>query len=326
MENAKIILMIGLPAAGKSTYVAKLKKLHKNSIIISRDVYGGTIQSLVPIVVEELEKGKVVIIDNTNITLEQRKLFIDVAKSMNIEIDGIYIRSNIEDCQIRELHRMYDKYQQIFMTGTLPNKEKDPHVFPPATLFSARKILIEPEESEGFNSLITIDAPKIKWNARKYKNKAIFFDLDGTLRKTDDLPHKYPLQPSEVKLLHDAEMMKKVIKNYQKIGYKVFGVSNQSGISKGVLTQEDVVACMDKTKELLGVYFEISFCPHRPAPISCYCRKPQVGMIMTFIEEYLLNPKKCIMVGDMKVDETLASRMGIKYYDVNEFWKKYNVE
>jgi hypothetical protein len=63
---------------------------------------------------------------------------------------------------------------------------------------------------------------------------------------------------------------------------------------------------MDRTLELLGVDSPIVWCPHRPAPISCYCRKAQSGMAVNAIEEYKLDPTKCIMVGDMTKDKTFV--------------------
>ena len=68
---------------------------------------------------------------------------------------------------------------------------------------------------------------------------------------------------------------------------KLIGISNQSGISRGTVTEEQVIVCMNKTREMLGIAekdFPISYCPHNPAPITCYCRKPQVGQVINFVD------------------------------------------
>jgi len=112
-----------------------------------------------------------------------------------------------------------------------------------------------------------------------------------------------------------------IIKDFQKKGYKILGASNQSGIGKGSVKQEQVVACFEETNRQLGVKIEYSFCPHRIPPVSCYCRKPHPGMGAVFIETHKLNPADCIMVGDMTTDETFAKRCGFQYVDVNQFFK-----
>ena len=52
------------------------------------------------------------------------------------------------------------------------------------------------------------------------------------------------------------------------------------------------------------------FCTHRVPPITCYCRKPNVGMSAYFIENYKLLPSECIMVGDTGTDKSFAIRSG----------------
>ena len=42
--SGRLIILVGFPAAGKSTYVEKLKaKYPKNGVVLSRDDVGGTI-------------------------------------------------------------------------------------------------------------------------------------------------------------------------------------------------------------------------------------------------------------------------------------------
>lgn len=79
--------------------------------------------------------------------------------------------------------------------------------------------------------------------------------------------------------------------------------------------------CFQKTNELLGLEIDYKFCPHRAYPQVCYCRKPMPGLGVIFIEEYKLNPTKCIMVGDMKTDNTFADRCGFKYIPARHFFK-----
>ena len=306
---------------GKSTYV---QSINDNNIkVLSRDDIGGCTKNML-YMVETTLKEISVIIDNTNLTIATRKQFIDIAKKLKIPVSCIYIKSTIETCQIRVLHRMYQKYNNIFMTGKLPNNQTDSHIFPPAALFLSRKQLQEPNDDEGFSDIKVIKDSGMVWD-KKYKNYGLFLDIDGTLRETDDLPNKYPTEVSEVKLAFDKTNMQKVINSYVNKNYKLFGISNQSGIAKGTLTNDMAIKCFNKTKELLDCNvnndFDILYCPHGPVPISCYCRKPQVGQAMLMIEKYKLDPKKCIMVGDRTTDKTMAQRLGMTFIYANVFFK-----
>jgi len=334
----KIIIIVGFPASGKSTYAKKLLGKYsktKNGIILSRDTLGGAITDILSKLKELLEtKNKYnIIIDNTNITRDIRKKFIKLAQSVNVPIEAHYIINTIEDSQVKTLHRMFDRYKRLYMTGKAEkNTEayKDPNIFPPATLFSMRKNIETPKLDEGFTKIIIIEEPIIKWDGRKYRNKAVFFDIDGTLRYTEHLKHKYPLIPEEVEPTKfiPLEEQKKILKELQKNKYKLLGISNQSGISKGIISESNVIACMNKTCEMLGLTnkeLNISYCPHNAFPLTCYCRKPQVGQVISFIETLKLNPSKCILVGDRKTDKTTADRMGIKFITAEDFWKNVDV-
>lgn len=310
-KGKKIIVIVGFPASGKSTYSKKLAaKYSKNGIILSRDTLGGAIADILPKLKEllESENNYKIIIDNTNITIDTRKPFIKLAQSLNVPIEAHHIVNTIEDSQVKTLHRMFDRYKEIYMTGKAEkNSEayKDPNVLPPATLFAMRKKIEIPKIAEGFSNVITVDAPSIKWDGRKYRNKAVFFDIDGTLRHTEHLKHKYPVIPEEVEPMKiiSLEEQRARLKSLLKQKYKLLGISNQSGISKGIVSENQVIACMNKTREMLGLTekdFNITYCQHSAFPLSCYCRKPQVGQVVNFVETLKLNPSKCIFVGDRK--------------------------
>ncbi len=314
----KIIMTCGFPGSGKSTYISKT---YPNAHILSNDLLSKS-QKLT----KEFEKAlvsddiQVVVLDNTHLTKKNRIEFIEIAKKFNKKIEVLQFNSYIEKCQIVVLKRQWNKFNKLYLEGK--GEVQDPHIFPPAVLFKSRTSFEEPTLEEGFSSIYQIQSLDPKVLFTQYPNKAIFFDIDGTLRKTDHLVNKYPIHPDEVELFTDKEKMKSKIDLYRKQGYLFFGVSNQSGISKGILTEQDCEACMNKTKQLLDFDdLEIKWCSHRAAPISCYCRKPQVGLAMYFIEKYKVNPVHCIMVGDRTTDKTFGERLDMKFITATTFWK-----
>jgi HAD superfamily hydrolase (TIGR01662 family) len=313
--KTKIIVLCGYQGSGKSTYTEKCE----DCLVISNDTMDKKI-NIRKLLETTLASGeyKSVIIDNTNLTKKSRKNYVDLAKEFGIEIELVWIDSKIENCMIRVLRRQCAKFKKLYLEGISEDLES-PHIFPPAALFRARKIFEKPELSEGFSKITKLPEPPIEYKG--YINRAIFFDIDGTLRKTSHLPNKYPIHPSEVELIADVSLMRSIIQKYRALGYKFFGVSNQSGIAKGILSEEDCEACMERTRELLDFRdLEIQWCSHASFPINCYCRKPQSGLGIYFIERYKVNPYESLMVGDMTTDKTFAERLGIKYIAANKFW------
>jgi histidinol-phosphate phosphatase family protein len=284
---------------------------------------GGKVSDMIPTVERAILDGKSVAIDNTNLVKEARALFIQLAKRHHLPVIGYYFNTTIEDCQIRHVRRMYQKFGKIYFEGKGIN---DPHCFEPVVFFNARKRLEVPSKEEGFTELHVVDVPSpIDYFSASngYVNKALFLDIDGTIRETEHLTHKYPVRESEVTLLKDVDLMRKRLDDYRKKGFQLIGVSNQSGIAKGTVTKDQVERCFARTRELLGYTedeFPILYCPHRSVPISCYCRKPQTGMIMDCVLKMKLDPRKCLMVGDRTTDQTFATRAGVPYLNVTQFW------
>ncbi|VDL95352.1 unnamed protein product [Schistocephalus solidus] len=80
--SPELLLMVGLPACGKSTFCKNhLEKLGYK--IVSRDVTG-TVEKCLKQVESFLSAGQSVVIDNTNVDVESRARFLAVAQSMKI--------------------------------------------------------------------------------------------------------------------------------------------------------------------------------------------------------------------------------------------------
>lgn len=328
-----LTLLYGLPGSGKSSYALDGKENSENTVILNRDTIGGSIKDLIPRVRRLLEEGKSVVLDNTHLTAESRAPFVELAQSLEIPVHCTVIDTPLEICQINVLRRMWATHGEIFQKGKMGEaragrepgsaKQNDPQAYAPVVLYAARKKAQPPTLMEGFDSIKTVSGHKPSWPAAAYPNKALFLDIDGTLRASEHLPHKYPTDPSEVTLLHDAAAMKAVLKRYASQGYILIGVSNQSGIAKGTITEAQADACFAQTRKLLGLReaaMPIFYCPHQSTPPSCYCRKPQSGMLVEACELYGINPATSLMVGDMKTDETAAQRMGIPFLYADKFW------
>lgn len=307
-----IVLIVGYQASGKSTLSHSL--IAKDYVHINRDKVGGSIAGLAPLAEDALKNGKDIVLDNTFPTKASRKPFIDLAKRYKAEIVCYWLNTSIENAQFNACTRL------ISIFGKLPTndeikKSKHPNVFPPAALFGYRKEFEKPTTQEGFDKVEVIEFARVI--DPTYNKKALLLDFDGTLRDTKS-GAKFPTDPNDIFILPGR---KELLQARKKEGYILLGVSNQSGVEKGDLTMEQAKACFDKTIELLGIDIDVSFCPHRVPPISCYCRKPMPGLPVQFIEKYKLNPSLCILVGDMTTDKTCAARAGMQFVSADEFFK-----
>ena len=92
-------------------------------------------------------------------------------------------------------------------------------------------------------------------------------------------------------------------------GVRVGVVSNQSGVARGLITREQVDACMARLDELLGPFDTIQYCPHGPDD-GCSCRKPAPGMVKTACAELDVDPARCVVIGDIAADVEAAAAAG----------------
>jgi HAD superfamily hydrolase (TIGR01662 family) len=307
----EIVMIIGYPAAGKTTVAAEFPKYTR----LNRDLMGKSLAHVAAKLAVEITKPhEGFVMDNTYASARVRKAVLDLAKKHGVPVRCIHLNSTIEDAQYNACERMVRKYGRLLMPHEI-DASKDPNDIPTAVLFSFRKEFEVPSDEEGFAKIETREFVRHA-QGPEYKNRAVIFDFDGTLRKTKS-GNKYPVHPDDVEILPGRA---EALKALQKQGIKLLGISNQSGIAKGALTVADAEACFQRTRELLGVDIEVVYCPHKVPPINCYCRKPMPGLAVQLIEKHKLDRSKTVFVGDMTTDKTMASRALIGYKDQGAFF------
>ncbi|MBL7124621.1 MAG: HAD family hydrolase [Dehalococcoidales bacterium] len=135
--------------------------------------------------------------------------------------------------------------------------------------------------------------------------RAVFLDRDGTIIKDVG----YLDDGSNIRVL---PRVIEAIKLLNQNGFKVIVVTNQSGIARGYFTEEDVREINYKLKELLAcegaILDGIYYCPHHVNGIveeyrtTCYCRKPNPGMLEAAAGEFNLDLKSSFVIGDNLAD------------------------
>ncbi|MGY1773637.1 HAD-IIIA family hydrolase [Blastococcus sp. SYSU D00813] len=130
----------------------------------------------------------------------------------------------------------------------------------------------------------------------------VLFDRDGTLVR--DYP--YNGDPALVKPVPGA---REAVDALRARGVRVGVVSNQSGVARGLITREQVDACMARLEELLGPFDTVQYCPHGPDD-GCSCRKPAPGMVKAACAELGVEPARCVVIGDIAADVDAAEAAG----------------
>ena len=128
--------------------------------------------------------------------------------------------------------------------------------------------------------------------------KALFLDRDGTLI----VDKHYLADPAGVELLPGVV---EGLERAQRLGYKLFLFSNQSGIGRGYYTIQDAIRVNQHMEELIGLSRPLfageCLAPETPEQPMVY-RKPSPQFILEMIEMHELDPARCIMVGDRETD------------------------
>tara|TARA_Y100000385_G_C13000109_1_gene596786 strand:+ start:497 stop:994 length:498 start_codon:yes stop_codon:yes gene_type:complete len=139
------------------------------------------------------------------------------------------------------------------------------------------------------------------------QSKAVFFDRDNTLIIDSDYMHKiedFKLYPDTISAL----------KTIQSKNYKIFIITNQSGVGRGYFSIDKMHAFNDHMlNEFKKHNIEISdlvFCPHAPDD-CCDCRKPQPKLINELIHKYNIDKSNSFMVGDKLSDAQTGLNAGV---------------
>ncbi len=138
------------------------------------------------------------------------------------------------------------------------------------------------------------------------KRKAVFFDRDGTLCKDAH----YLNRMDDLEIFPDTEKLARL----KDEGYMIVGISNQSGVARGLIEESFVKRVNDIFIQKYD-FDAFYYCPHHPEE-HCACRKPSPGMLLRARAELGIDLKRSIMVGDKELDIELARAVGCKGFFV----------
>jgi len=141
--------------------------------------------------------------------------------------------------------------------------------------------------------------------------KIIFLDRDGVINQTPPA-HDYVKDWTEFKFLPGVvEILQKMNQN----GYQLFIITNQRGIARGLMKEEDLAAIHNRMQKELAekgvIIAGIYYCPHDDAD-ECDCRKPKPGLLFRAARDHYLDLTKTIFIGDSESDVQAGQAAGCR--------------
>jgi D-glycero-D-manno-heptose 1,7-bisphosphate phosphatase len=144
-------------------------------------------------------------------------------------------------------------------------------------------------------------------------NKAVFLDRDGVIINNSN--HYYIYKINDIEYI---DGIFEACKMLSKSGFKLFIITNQSGIAREVYTKsaaEEVNKAIVNEFSKHEVTIERSLlCPHHNDTGKCLCRKPDSLMLEKIIAGFDINAKASYLIGDSERDVQAGRKAGLSTY------------
>ncbi len=142
----------------------------------------------------------------------------------------------------------------------------------------------------------------------------MFLDRDGVINETA-APGSYIRSCDDFRLLPNIADW---IRLFNTLEFLVIVVTNQRGVSLGLMSEEDLAAVHKKMVDELAArgarIDDIFYCPH--GLDSCDCRKPKPGLVYAARDKWNIDLAHSLLLGDSDSDERLAAACGLPFLRV----------
>ena len=144
----------------------------------------------------------------------------------------------------------------------------------------------------------------------------LFLDRDGVINKK--LEQRYVTNFDEFVFVKNSDI---AIRKLYKIFKRILIVTNQQGIGKGIMTEDDLNLLHFQMQRKLSIDFDlidkIYFCPCLEVD-NCNCRKPKTGMLENAKLDFPdMKIEDSFLVGDSDSDIIAGKKFGLSTIKVS---------
>jgi diketogulonate reductase-like aldo/keto reductase len=283
--DADVVLVMGSPAAGKSTWVRGM--VESGYRRLNRDESGGRLADLAAALERALaDGGRRFVLDNTYASRAARSRVLEAAWRHGAQVRCVSLDTSLEDAQVNAAARLIERHGRLLGGDELKRaSRRDPGALPPRALFDYRRALEPPSDDEGFAAIETV---RFERAASGRTGRALIVDADLLPDTTGPLA------------------------GWREQGWLLLATSWQPRIAAGEASAADVEGALTALRERLGLD-DIVYCPHGPGPPVCWCRMPLPGLGVLLVERHGLCPARCRFVGRGPAGRGFATRLGFEW-------------
>jgi aryl-alcohol dehydrogenase-like predicted oxidoreductase/histidinol phosphatase-like enzyme/predicted kinase len=285
--DAEVVIVMGLPGAGKSTLTEQF--VADGYQRLNRDETGGTLRALTADLDRSLRDGATrIVLDNTYVSRKSRAEVMQTAAAHRVPVRCVWLSTSVDDAQVNAASRLVSRYGRLPADDELASlRRQDVAAFLPTVQFRYQRDLEPPDASEGFANIDIV--PFVRQPLPDHHQRAVILWSDDM--EVDD-------------------GLAVALRSYRDEGYLILGLSWQPAIADGTRTVDQVEAIFARMSAQAGCAIEFAYCPHAAGPPRCWCRKPLPGLGVMLIHRHHLDPAQCIFVGDAAVDPGFARKLG----------------
>ena len=181
-RDGEVVLVMGLPAAGKSTIARRF--VERGYTRLNRDEIGGSLRAMVPALERQIVAGTTrLVLDNTYISRTSRAPIIEVATRFGLRTRGVWVATPVEDAQTNACWRMVEKYGRLLEPDEIrQTARRDAGIFGPGVHFRYERELEMPDPSEGFAAFEVVPFSRVL--PPEFTERAVIVWCDGVLRRS----------------------------------------------------------------------------------------------------------------------------------------------
>ena len=149
--------------------------------------------------------------------------------------------------------------------------------------------------------------------------KAIFLDRDGVIINSIVINGK----PYAARKLESIKILPNVKESLNRLkfdNWKIFVVTNQPDVARGIISKEDVEEINTYLEKMLPIT-KFYTCYHDDED-SCNCRKPKPGFLISAALTNEIDLNKSYMIGDRWKDIEAGKRAGCKTFFIDYDYKE----